>query len=224
MTIYDAVLFDSDGVLVEPPPVETQTDATRAAFRAVGIEDPDRQHIDAIVSGVSVDELHEICSAYELEPKTFWEARERHDEESQFAEFRDGSRAQYGDVCAISDFPAAVDCGVVSNNHHSTIEFVLKQFALESFCDTYYGREMTIESLRLKKPNTHYLECALDDLSVSAESALYIGDSKSDIVAAERAGLESVFVRRSHCREVELDTTPTYKIESLHDVAELVSG
>ncbi|OIB55558.1 HAD family hydrolase [Natrialba sp. SSL1] len=224
MTAYDAVLFDSDGVLVEPPPVETQTNATRAAFRAVGVEDPDRQHVDAIVNGVTTEALHEICSAYDLEPAAFWAARERHDEDSQFAEFRDGTRTRYDDVAAISDLPTEASCGVVSNNHHSTIEFVLEHFELGPFFDTYYGREMTIESLRLKKPNTHYLERALDDLSVSAESSLYIGDSESDILAAERAGLESVFVRRPHCREVELGVEPTYEVEDLHGVRRLAHG
>ncbi|ELY29494.1 HAD-superfamily hydrolase [Natrialba magadii ATCC 43099] len=215
------MLFDSDGVLVEPPPVETQTNATRAAFRAVGVEDPDRQHVDAIVGGVTTETLQEICSAYDLEPATFWAARERHDEDSQLVEFRNGTRTQYDDVAALSGLPMEVNCGVVSNNHHSTIEFVLEHFELGPFFDTYYGREMTIESLQLKKPNTHYLDRALDDLSVSAESALYIGDSESDILAAERAGLESVFVRRPHCHEVELGVEPTYEVEDLYGVRQL---
>ncbi|WP_394295531.1 HAD hydrolase-like protein [Natrialba chahannaoensis] len=66
------------------------------------------------------------------------------------------------------------------------------------------------------------LERALDDLSVSVESTLYIGDSESDILAAERAGLESVFVRRPHCREVELGVEPTDEVEDLHGVKRLV--
>ena len=37
---YDAVLFDNDGVLVEPPAPETQRAAIREAFLAVGVDDP----------------------------------------------------------------------------------------------------------------------------------------------------------------------------------------
>ncbi len=224
MTAYDAVLFDSDGVLVEPPPVETQSEATRAAFRAVDVDEPDRQHVDAIVSGATRDELHEICAVYDLEPESFWKARERYDEDSQFVEFRDGTRGRYDDVAAVADLPAEIDCGVVSNNHHTTIEFVLEHFGLESLFETHYGREMTVESLRLKKPNAHYLERALEDLAASPESALYVGDSESDIVAAERAGLESTFVRRSHCYGVDLEVTPTYEIEDLNGLKRLVTG
>ncbi|ELZ06694.1 HAD family hydrolase [Natrialba aegyptia] len=211
---YDAVLFDNDGVLVEPPSADTQSEAARAAFRAVGVDDPSRQHVDAIVSGVTPAVLDEICTAYDLDAETFWEARERHDEAFQLDAFRDGTRGCYDDITSIADLP--VDCGVVSNNHHSTIEFILTFFELGALFETHYGREMTVESLRLKKPNTHYLERALADLE--AESALYVGDSESDIVAAERAGLDSVFVRRAHCRDVTFETSPTYEVEDLHDV------
>jgi beta-phosphoglucomutase-like phosphatase (HAD superfamily) len=40
---YDAILFDSDGVLVEPPTPDTQREATRTAFEEKGIEKIDRR-------------------------------------------------------------------------------------------------------------------------------------------------------------------------------------
>ncbi len=218
VTTHDTVLFDSDGILVDPPARETQAEATRGAFRSVGVTDIDPHHVDAIVDGVTLEELHEICIAHDLEPERFWEARERLDEESQFEKFRDGTRALYDDVTVISDLQHP--CGVVSNNHHSTIEFVLDAFDLHSLFDTYYGREKTLESLELKKPNTHYLEKALADLE--ADSALYVGDSESDVIAAHRAGLDSVFVRREHCRSVDLSVTPTYEISDLLELSEIV--
>lgn len=152
MTGYDSVLFDSDGILVEPPAHETQLEATRAAFQAVGIKDTDQQHLTEIVNGVNIDRLHEICTAYDLDPETFWEAREHHDEQSQLDRFRDGSRDCYADTTAISNLSQSCDvaCGVVSNNHHSTIEFVLDHFDFQQSFDTYYGREKTIDSLDLK--------------------------------------------------------------------------
>ncbi|MDJ1433459.1 HAD family hydrolase [Halostagnicola sp. A-GB9-2] len=220
MTTYDSVLFDSDGILVDPPASETQADATRDAFRSVGATAVEPHHVDAIVEGVTLEELHEICTTYDLEPERFWKARERLDEESQFEKFRDGARALYDDVSAIAALPHT--CGVVSNNHHSTIEYVLDAFDLHSLFDTYYGREKTLESLELKKPNTHYLEKALADLE--ADSALYVGDSESDVIAAHRAGLDSVFVRREHCRSVDLSVTPTYDVSDLLELSEIVDS
>jgi phosphoglycolate phosphatase len=216
---YDAVLFDSDGVLVEPPAYDAQAEATRAAFEEVDVEDVAQQYINDIVDGVTVDTLDEICETYGLDPETFWEVRERHDERSQLTDFETGARSDYDDVEAITDLPQ--NRGVVSNNHHSTIEFVLDFFGLRSSFDTYYGREKTIESLSLKKPNPHYLNRAIADLA--AESVIYVGDRESDVTAANRAGGDSVFIRRPHNSSVNLSVTPTYEVNDLHDVAEIVS-
>lgn len=218
MTEYDTVLFDSDGILVDPPAYETKVEAAGAAFEEVGVKQANRQHIDDVVNGTTIERLHEICAAYNLDVDTFWEARERLDEQSQFEKFEAGSRTRYDDVTAISNLSQT--CGVVSNNHHSTIEFVMDFFDLQATFDTYYGREKTVESLDLKKPNTHYLDQALTELE--AKSALYVGDSESDVIAAHQAGIDSVFVRRPHCRDVNLSVTPTHETNGLHDVAKIV--
>lgn len=108
----------------------------------------------------------------------------------------------------------------MSDNHHGTVEFVLDVFDLRSAFDTYYGREKTVESLRLKKPKPHYLERALTDLA--PESALYVGDSASDVRAADR-GLDSALVRRPHCRGLDR-IDPTHEADDLRDVARIVAG
>jgi len=211
MIDYDAVLFDSDGVLVEPPARDTQAEATREAFRAVGVDAPDPDHVEAVVDGVTVDGLADLCREYDIDPERFWEARERRDERSQLTAFREANRVRYDDVSVLADLPTPR--GVVSNNHHSTIAFVLEFFDLEPLFDTFYGRPKTIDSLERKKPNTYYLERTLTDLGV--ESGLYVGDSESDVHAAKRAGLDSALVRRRHNRDLDLDVTPDYEIESL---------
>jgi HAD superfamily hydrolase (TIGR01549 family) len=160
-----------------------------------------------------------VCAAYDLDVERFWAARERHDERSQFDAFETGARTRYGDVAAVTDLPGP--SGVVSNNHHTTVEFVLDFFDLADAFDTVHGRPMTVESLDRKKPDPHYLEAALDHLG--AESALYVGDSESDVLAAERAGLDSAFVRRDHNRDEVLATDPTYETTDLHEVADVVS-
>lgn len=214
MTGYDAVIFDNDGVLVEPPAHETAVEATREAFEEVGVRHPDRAHVDGIVHGTTVERLRETCAAYDVDVETFWRARERLDEQSQFEKFESGSRTLYDDVRSITDLDQPR--GVVSNNHHSTVEFVLDFFDLRHAFDTYLGREKTVESLDLKKPNTYYLDQAVAELG--AESALYVGDSESDVRAAHRAGLDSAFVRRPHCRETTLSVTPTHEVDSLRDL------
>ncbi|WP_343161266.1 HAD-IA family hydrolase [Halogeometricum sp. CBA1124] len=218
MTRYDAVVFDSDGVLVEPPTRETQLGAIRSAFRELGVESPPADHVRDLSHDVRPDRLDAIADHHGLDAATLWTARERCDEQSQFEAFRAGSRQRYDDVTAIADLPP--NRGVVSNNHHSTVAFKLDFFELEPLFDTFYGREMTVESLTLKKPNTHYLDRAIADLN--AENPLYVGDSESDVVAAHRAGADSAFVRRDHTRDAALSVTPTYEVDTLADLPDIV--
>ncbi|MFB6300490.1 MAG: HAD family hydrolase [Halobacteriales archaeon] len=220
MVEYDAVLFDNDGVLVVPPGRDTQAAATRSAFQAVGIDEPLSEHVMAIVDGVTVDRLREICRHYDVDPERFWAARERLDERSQLTAFKEGVRGCYDDVSAITDFDRPR--GIVSNNHHSTIAFLLEFFEIEEWFDIHRGRPKTIESLTMKKPDPHYLEQTLEKLD--ATSALYVGDSQSDVTAAHRADIDSAFVRRPHCRNVDLDPTPTYDVSDLHEILSILTA
>lgn len=219
MNDYDAILFDNDGVLVEPPTDENLLAAAESAFRAVGVDDPETTHVDEVVRGVTPDSLRDVCSVYDVDPAEFWHARDRFASEAQLAEFREGSRARYDDVAAIEGL--AHDLGIVSSNQHRTIEFVLDYHEFGDLFDTYYGRGMGVEDLHRKKPDPHFLDRALDDLG--AESALFVGDSESDVEAAHRAGLDSAFVRRSHCADTTLSTDPDYEVETLDDVVTIAN-
>ncbi|UPV99666.1 HAD family hydrolase [Halorussus gelatinilyticus] len=220
MPDYDAILFDNDGVLVEPPSDETLRTAAEDAFRAVGVESPDEEHVAEILRGVTPESLDAVCGVYDLDPDEFWTARDRHASAAQRGEFREATRARYDDVAAIEEL--SHDFGVVSSNQHATIEFVLDHCEFRDLFDTYYGRELGLESLDRKKPNPHYLDRAMADLG--AETALYVGDSESDVVAAHRAGLDSAFVRRDHCRGVELSVEPDYEVTDLWGVEKIVNG
>lgn len=218
MSTYDSVLFDNDGVLVEPPARDSQIDAVCAAFEDVGIDEFDRRDAEALVRNVTVERLEKLAARYSLDAETLWSARERHDERVQLTQFKAGERGPYTDVTALSRL--SQPRGVVSNNHHTTVAFVLDFFELRPLFETYYGRPMTIESLERKKPNTYFLERAVDDLDATA--TLYVGDAESDVKAAHRLGVDSAFVRRAHNRDISLSVEPTYEVDSLHDLVDVV--
>jgi len=75
---------------------------------------------------VTVETLEDIGAAYGVDPERLWTARERNDERSQLEVFRAGDRDRYDDADAIEDLPH--DSGVVSNSHHTTVEFLLDHF------------------------------------------------------------------------------------------------
>ncbi|WP_135851342.1 HAD family hydrolase [Halorussus salinus] len=220
MADYDAIVFDNDGVLVEPPSDATLRAAAEEAFRAVGVESPDDQHIADVERGVTPERLRAVCETYGVDPDEFWTARDRRAVAGQRDEFRDGRRARYDDVAAVEELPH--DFGLVSSNQHETIEFILDHCEFADWFGTHYGRKIGIESIDVKKPNPHFLDRAMADLG--AETGLYVGDSESDVVAAHRAGLDSVFVRRDHCANVELSVEPDYEVEDLWGVAEIAGN
>jgi HAD superfamily hydrolase (TIGR01549 family) len=215
---YDAVVFDNDGVLVDLADRDVLRAGVRRAFTACGIADPDAGVVDSLVSGVTVDHLDSICDDYGLDPDRFWLYRDLHSSIMQRRAMREGAKKPYADVTALDSL--SLPMGVVSSNQQRTVTFALEHFGLDKHVTTAYGRPPKIESLRRKKPNPHYLDRALDDLD--AETALFVGDSETDVEAAQRAGVDSAFIRRSHREGDDLSVDPTYEIESLTDVISIV--
>lgn len=78
--------------------------------------------------------------------------------------------------------------GVVSNAD-GTLEQLLQELGLA----TYFHSIVDSELVGYRKPNPAIFEFALQQLQVSAEQALYVGDSYEwDVVGAENAGLKAI--------------------------------
>ena len=211
---YDAVVFDNDGVLVGRTRYDRLQEAAWDAFEAVGVEDPDPEHVESMVVGVSPGDVREVCSTYGLDVAEFWATRDRTAADIQRKEVREGRKRLYDDVSTVADLEQPL--GIVSSNQQETVDFVLEHFGVADLFDAAYGREPTVESLRRKKPRPHYIERTLADLD--AETALFVGDNESDVLAAENAGVDSAFIRRPHRIDHELSVDPTYEVDSLHDL------
>jgi phosphoglycolate phosphatase-like HAD superfamily hydrolase len=211
--VYDAVIFDNDGVLVELADRTVLRRAAARTFDELGV-DARAEHVEEIVVGVTPETLREVCAAYDVDAETFWATRDRLISEAQCDLLRAGETTLYDDFKAIHAVDAPM--GIVSSNQQATVDFMLDHFGTRDLFVTAYGRPPTVESLTLKKPNAHYVERALEDVGV--EEALYVGDSPTDVEAAHRAGLDSAFLRRPHRTGTPLDPTPTYELRGLRDL------
>jgi phosphoglycolate phosphatase-like HAD superfamily hydrolase len=123
------------------------------------------------------------------------------------------------ELAAVEPLSKPVEMAIVSNNQHATVEHIVDVFDLADLFVSAYGKEPTIDGLARMKPDPHYIERALDDLE--ADRVLYVGDSNVDILAADRAGVDSAFVRRPHRVGYELVAQPTYELDSLYDLTAL---
>lgn len=214
---YDAVIFDSDGVLVEPTDRDLVRSAIGKTFHDFGVSDPPPDHVEALL-GATVEGLHAVCSTHDIDPQAFWYHRDRTVSRVQQDAIRRGNKPLYADVRRVADI--AADRAIVSNNQRETIDFVVDHYELDEHFVAHYGREPMIEGLRRKKPNPYYLRRALADLGT--DHALYVGDSASDVAAAYRMGIDAAFVRRSHCADVTLDRAPAYEVRDLTELASVL--
>jgi HAD superfamily hydrolase (TIGR01549 family) len=215
---YDTVVFDNDGVLVGRTAFDVLQGATQETFEEFGVTDADPDHVENMTVGATPSQVASICNEYDLPREQFWRAREEKMVEVQSEEARAGRKRPYDDIETLANLDAAK--GIVSSNQQGTVDFLLDHFSVRDLFGTAYGREPTIESLNRRKPNSHYIDRALADLN--ADSALFVGDNESDIRAAENAGIDSAFIRRPHRTNWELNVWPTWDIDSLEDLHDIV--
>jgi phosphoglycolate phosphatase-like HAD superfamily hydrolase len=214
---YDTVVFDNDGVLVGRTRFDVLREATEETFAQFGITDPEPDHVEDMTIGATPSQVATVSEIYDFEPDRFWRTRDSTLSGAQQEEALAGRKTPYADINALSRLD--VSKGVVSSNQQETVDFLLEHFGMSGLFDTAYGREPTIESLTLRKPNPHYLERALSDLD--GDSALYVGDNESDIKAAHNAGIDSAFIRRPHRSDWDLNVWPTWDIDSLDDLQDI---
>ncbi|MDS0299972.1 HAD family hydrolase [Halogeometricum sp. S1BR25-6] len=212
---YDAVIFDIDGVLTTPTAMDVRRTAVRAAFEEFGA-DPTAEEVDGVVHG-GLTRVRRVCEVHGVDWETFWPRREARAAAAHRAAMERDEKRPYPDVSALSEFDRTL--AVVSDDQRETVEATLDRFDLADLFDAVYGREPTVEGYRNRKPSPHYLERAAEELG--ADSVLCVGDSNVDVLAANRAGADSAFVRRPHRDGYRLAADPTYEVESLEEVAAL---
>ena len=216
---YDTVVFDNDGVLVGRTSYDVLEQAIEDTFEQFDVTDPDPDHVEGMTIGATPDSVTTVCDRYGLDPSEFFAARDRTLTRAQQIEIRTGRKDLYDDIHELRDLD--VPMGVVSSNQQATVDFALEHLGVADLFDTAYGREPTIESLRRRKPNSHYIDRTIADIGCDPDSVLFVGDNESDVLAAENAGIDSAFIRRPHRRDWDLNVWPTWEIDGLGDLHEL---
>lgn len=163
---YQAVIYDLDGTLVE---LQVDWDQVRedvaAKFRVRGVD-------------VEGDSLWELLERADHEPL------ERAVEETIAEHERQGARRS-DRLPTADELPLDVPVGVCSLNCEAACRIALELHGLDRYVDVIVGRDTLPEH----KPDPTPLLHAADGLAVAPEQTLFVGDSNSDEVAAERAGM-----------------------------------
>jgi pyrophosphatase PpaX len=112
---------------------------------------------------------------------------------------------------------AGVKMGVVSNKRRKVVEMGLKLFGLDRFMQTV----ICIGDAEKAKPEPDMIFLAMDRLGVPRDQTLMVGDSRYDLLAAQRAGVASAAVAWSlHAEELK-EYDPNYFLKDMRDLLEV---
>lgn len=216
------LLFDMDGVILDGWGTD---DAVHSRALNDVLEDRDMRVTGDLRRQLETyeydDDFRAACEELGVDPATFYRAREERSAKRSIERLAVGIRHLCLDVDALEELADIAQIGLVSNNYHPTVEFVVDHFRLDAF-SFVRGRDLGPDGFRRRKPDPHYLNEALDALD--AEGGIYVGDRATDVIAAERAGLDGVFLRREHNAGLDLDVEPFAEIGSLRELDGLVTG
>lgn len=163
---YEAVVYDLDGTLVR---LDVDWEAVRQGLgdllEAEGVDPAPFETWELLTAAEEAgigDEAHEFISEHER----------------RGAEI--SRRLPVADELADIDVPV----GVCSLNCEDACYIALDEHGLTEYVDVVAGRETT----PARKPDPRSLQWVLDELDVEASETLFVGDSDSDEVTADRVG------------------------------------
>lgn len=165
---FAAVVYDLDGTLVRLDVDWTAVSAGVASLlRDHGVDPSPLETWELLTAAENVgvgDEAHDLISAHERAGA--WAS----------------ARLPAADELAALDVPV----GVLSLNCEAACHIALDEHGLADAVDVVAGRETP----PARKPDPRSLEWVLDELDVGAADSVFVGDSDSDEVTADRAGTD----------------------------------
>jgi pyrophosphatase PpaX len=207
---YSTILFDLDGTLIDT------NELIFASFEhAFEIHCPNtytRADILPIMGEPLADQMHHF-------DPTQAEAMV-----NTYRQFNESEHDRY-----VSLFPHVADClsqlhqqgikmGVISNKRRQVVEQGLQLFQL----DQWMSVVICEGEAERNKPYPDMLLLALEKLEANTATTLMVGDSRFDIIAAQRANIDSVGVAWSlHSDDIK-QHQPTYWINDIRELLSLI--
>lgn len=214
------VLFDMDGVVLEGHGTDAVVHdrALDDAIADFGLDVDDDTH--ALLAGYEYDtDFVRGCDRLGIDPVDFYYRRERHSASHAIDRLDAGHRTLYPDSDALAALAEDYALGLISNNYDAVVEFVVDHYGLDSF-EYVRGRDPGVDGFYRRKPSPHYLLGCRDALG--GTDGVYVGDRETDVLAARRAGLDAVFIRRAHNSDASLSLDPTAEIDSLSELSSVL--
>lgn len=107
---------------------------------------------------------------------------------------------------------------VVSSRLTNSCKLWMNEFDMEQYFDVIFGQE----KYEKHKPHPEGILKACQLLQVDPAKCIYIGDNASDVIAANKAGCDSVAFVSNHEKRSDIETSsPNHVIEDLRELLEI---
>lgn len=220
---YSSVIFDMDGVLLNSL-IDGENWKYRAVDHALKEKDVDPRNLsrsdkDAVLGDKGYKACLKEASSLGVDPRKIWSLVAQETTEARREELEKGSFELYPGVKDTikalhqKDIPMAV----ISNAPESAVKMMVESFGLKQYFNFYAGIR-NFEDLRARKPHPNHLELAKAELK--RNPFVYIGDSDSDLQAADRAEIDSIWLNRGG----EVQSGHSFEAEHISDITEYVVG
>ena len=189
----EVILFDLDGTLIDSAP--DLADAVNATMERLGRKTYDESTVRGWVgNGATVLVKRALSGSREIDEELLDDVVQE-----TLAIFMEAYRERlcertvlYPGVSGTLEALRDLGCrmAVVTNKPSPFVEPILEKLGISSLFDLILGGE----DLPRKKPDPLPLLTACGRMGTSVESAVMVGDSSNDILAAKRAGMQSIGV------------------------------
>ena len=214
---YEAVIFDFDGVLIDSgfDGFQWAVDARQEYIEKRGIDVDENK----IRHGVYVPEdkaLSEVVNGSGISWKKFKKMED-------YAAERKLELASTGELQLFDDVKPVLDeldlpIAIVSNSYREYLEAIFKEMSIAEYVRFYNAPSIeNIQSFRDRmKPEPVMINEALDTLGT--RKAVMIGDQIEDVMGANRAGIDSIYIDRNGGVEEKAN----YSVTSLKEALEII--
>lgn len=208
---YSVILFDLDGTLIDTN--ELIIESFLYTFQKHGL---DLTMEDVLpVMGVPLREQMRMFDADQADEMVLTYRRHNEEHHDQYVK-------GFADVVEVIQqlHQEGIRMAIVTNKRKATAQLGLAKFGLQNLMDFL----ITYEDVAEPKPAPDMLLLALEQLQAKPEEALMVGDSQFDILAAQKAGVDSVGVGWSLHLDKLKKHRPTYVIQNMRELATIVKG